>query len=126
MYHKIIIVGNLGRSPEMRYTPSGVGTCSFSVATTRKYTTTSGDQVAETCWFKVSAWGKQAESCNQYLTKGSRVLVEGTLIPDRETGSPTVYQSKDGEHRASYEVNAATVRFLSNKPQEDDNGEVPY
>lgn len=122
MYHKLIIIGNLGRSPEMRFTPSGVGTCSFSVATTRKYTTTAGDQVAETCWFKVTTWGKQAETCNQYLKKGARVLVEGTLIPNRETGSPTVYQAANGEHRAQYEVNAQTVRFLSSK-QEDD-GEV--
>ncbi len=77
MFHTIIIVGNLGKDPEMRYTPSGQAVTSFSVATSRKYTSSNGEQVNETIWFRVSAWGKQAEVCNQYLKKGSKVLVEG-------------------------------------------------
>ena len=74
MYSKIIIIGNLGRDPEMRFSPSGDPVTTFSVATSRRY----GDK-DETTWFRVSVWGKQAESCNTYLSKGSKVLVEGRL-----------------------------------------------
>src|SRR6185369_14782291 len=75
MFHTIIIVGNVGKDPEMRYTPSGQAVTSFSVATNRQYTTGSGEQVKETIWFRVTTWGKQAEVCNQYVKKGSKVLV---------------------------------------------------
>jgi len=108
MYQKLIIIGNLGRDPEMRYTPDGKAVTSFSVATSRKY-----NDKDETTWFRVSVWGKQAESCNQYLTKGSKVLVEGRLRPDSNTGAPQVFQKKDGSWGSSYEVYADTVRFLS-------------
>jgi len=110
MYQKIIIIGNLGRDPEMRYTPDGKAVTSFSVATSRKY-----NDKDETTWFTVSVWGKQAESCNQYLTKGSKVLVEGRLRPDANTGGPQVFQKKDGTWGSSYEVFADTVRFLSSR-----------
>jgi len=72
MFHTLIIVGNVGRDPEMRYTPSGQAVTSFSVASNRRYTSSNGEQVNETIWFRVSAWGKQAEICNQFLKKGSR------------------------------------------------------
>ena len=108
MYQKLIIIGNLGRDPEMRYTPDGKAVTTFSVATSRKY-----NEKEETTWFRVSVWGKQAESCNQYLTKGSKVLVEGRLRPDANTGAPQVFQKKDGSWGSSYEVYADTVRFLS-------------
>ncbi len=113
MYHTIIIVGNLGKDPEMRYTPSGQAVTSFSVATSRKYTTGGGEQVEETIWFRVSAWGKSAEVCNQYLKKGSKVLIEGRLTPDKSTGGPRVYEKQDGTTAASFEVNASVVKFLS-------------
>ncbi len=71
MYHTLIIVGNVGRDPEMRYTPSGQPVTSFSVATSRQYTGSNGQPVKETIWFKITTWGKQAEVCNQYLKKGS-------------------------------------------------------
>jgi single-strand DNA-binding protein len=115
MYHTVIIVGNLGRDPEMRYTPSGQAVTSFSVATNRQYSNNAGEQVKETIWFRVSAWGKQAEICNQYLKKGSKVLVEGRLTPDASTGGPRIWTSQDGQPRASFEINAATVRFLSSR-----------
>lgn len=115
MYHTIIIVGNLGKDPEMRYTPSGQAVTSFSVATSRKYTSSNGEQVNETIWFRVSAWGKQAETCNQYLKKGSKVLVEGRLNPDKNTGGPRIWQKQDGTSGASFEVTAGTVRFLSSR-----------
>ena len=115
MYHIIIIVGNLGKDPEMRYTPTGQAVTSFSVATSRQYTAGNGEQVKETIWFRVSAWGKQAEICNEYLKKGSKVSVEGRLTPDKGTGNPRVYTNKDGTAGASFEVNAQTVRFLSSR-----------
>lgn len=119
-YHTIILVGNLGKDPEMRYTPSGQAVTNFSVATSRKYTGSDGNLVEETIWFRVSVWGKQAETCNQYLRKGSKVLVEGRLVPDIRTGSPRVYQKQDGTSGASFEVSASTVRFLSSRG--DDEG----
>jgi len=115
MYHTIIIVGNVGKDPEMRYTPSGQPVTSFSVATNRKYNNSAGQQVSETIWFRVSAWGKQAEICNQYVKKGSKVLVEGRLTPDQASGGPKTFTRQDGTTGASYDVMAATVRFLSSR-----------
>ena len=119
MYHIVIIVGNLGRDPEMRYTPSGQAVTSFSLAASRKYTGRDGEQVAETVWFRVSVWGKRAEVCAQYLHKGSKVLVEGRLTPDKETGGPRLWAGNDGTTKASYEINASDVRFLSSKQDGD-------
>ena len=110
MYHKITIVGNLGRDPEMRYTPSGKAVTNFSVATNRKWTNADGTPGEETTWFRVSAWGRMAEVCNEYLSKGRLVMVEGTMIS--ENGSPRVWTGNDGEARASFEVNASMVKFL--------------
>lgn len=134
MYHTLIIVGNVGRDPEMRYTPSGQAVTSFSVATNRQYTTGNGEQVKETLWFRVSTWGKQAEACNLYIKKGSKVLVEGRLNPDKETGGPRVFEKNDGTQGASYEVTASTVRFLSSReegeglgiPAAIDEENIPY
>lgn len=112
MYQKVVIAGNLGGDPEMRYTPQGDAVTSFNVATNRRWTGRDGQPGEETTWFRVSVWGKQAESCNQYLTKGRQVLVEGTLTPDRETGGPRVWTTNEGQHRASYEIRAITVQFL--------------
>lgn len=115
MYHTIIIVGNLGRDPEMRYTPGGQAVTNFNVATNRQYTGSDGNMVKETIWFRISAWGKQAETCNTYLKKGSKVLVEGRLVPDQATGGPRVWPRQDGTYGASFEVSANTVRFLSSR-----------
>lgn len=117
MYHTLIIVGNVGRDPEMRYTPSGQPVTSFSVATSRKYNNSAGQQVNETIWFRVSAWGKQAEICNQYIKKGSKVLVEGRLSPDQASGGPKTFTRQDGTTGASYDVMASTVRFLSSRAE---------
>lgn len=119
MYHTIIIVGNLGRDPEMRYTPGGQAVTNFNVATNRQYTSSDGQQVKETVWFRVSTWGKNAENCNQYLRKGSRVLVEGRLVPDQATGGPRTYTRNDGTTGASFEVSAQIVRFLSARGEEE-------
>jgi single-strand DNA-binding protein len=115
MFQTIILAGNLGRDPEMRYTPSGQAVTSFSVATNRQYTNNNGETVKETIWFRISAWGKQAETCNQYLKKGSKVLVEGRLTADATTGGPRIWTGQDGSPRASFEVSSQTVRFLSSR-----------
>jgi len=120
-FHTIIIVGNLGRDPEMRYAPNGNAVTSLSVASNRQYTDSSGQKVKETTWFRVSVWGKQAESVNTYLQKGSSVLVEGELRPDKETGNPRTFTRSDGSVGTSYEVTARTVRFLSTKGASTDS-----
>jgi single-strand DNA-binding protein len=118
MYHTLIIAGNVGREPEMRLTPTGQPVTSFSVATNRQYTSGNGETVKETVWFRITTWGKQAEICNQYVKKGSKVLVEGRLTPDPATGGPRVWTDKDGTAKASFEVTANTVRFLSSRDEQ--------
>jgi len=108
---KVEMIGNLGRDPEMRYTPSGTEVCSFSVAATRSYNR--GDEkVEETIWVRVTTWGKQAIVCNKYLKKGSKVYVEGRLVPDKN-GNPRIWEKQDGTPGVSFEVNASEVQFLS-------------
>ena len=116
MYQKIIIIGNLGRDPELRFLPDGTPVTTFSVATSRK-----AGEKDETTWFRVNVWGKQAESCSQYLHKGSKVLVEGRLKP-----GPEVYQKKDGTWGASYDVTAETVRFLTPKGEDAPVEDYPF
>jgi single-strand DNA-binding protein len=125
MFHKIILVGNLGRDPEMRYTPGGQPVTSLSVASSRRFNDSSGQSVEETIWFRVSVWGKQAEVCKQYLAKGRQVLVEGRLVCDRATGGPRVFTRQDGTTGASFEISAETVRFLGQRGQNAAEGEAP-
>lgn len=125
MYHTMIIVGNVGKDPEMRYTPSGQAVTSFSVATNRKYTAGNGEQVSETIWFRISTWGKTAEICNQYVKKGSKVLIEGRLTPDKTTGGPRIYSRQDGTAGSSFEVTATTVRFLGSRDENDGSVNSP-
>lgn len=122
MYQKLTIVGNLGRDPEMRYTPSGQAVTSFPVATNRVYTGSDGNRVKETTWFRVSAWGKQAENCNNYLRKGSKVLIEGRLVPDGQTGGPRIFTRGDGSSGASFEISALTVQFLDSRTDSENLG----
>lgn len=113
MFEQYFIVGNAGKDPEMRFTPSGQAVCNFSVGVNHQYTNSNGEQVKETKWVRVVTWGKQAETCNQYVKKGSKVLVVGRLNADKETGSPKVFQKQDGSWGSSFEMTASTVRFLS-------------
>ena len=122
MYQKLVIVGNLGNDPEMRYTPNGQAVTNLSIATNRQYTANSGEKVKETTWFRVSVWGKQAEACNTYLKKGSKVLVEGRMTADSATGGPRIWTANDGSPRASFEVTAQTVRFLSTRGEDQAAG----
>lgn len=119
MYQKIIIIGNLGSDPEMRYTPSGQAVCNYSVAVNRTWTSNDGVKGEETTWFRVSSWGKRAELDNQYLKKGQRVLVEGRLNPDNDTGGPRIWTKQDGTSAASFEITAATVKFLSTRSESE-------
>jgi len=105
---KVILVGNLGSDPEMRYTPNGKAVTSFSVATNRRYTTSGGESKEETDWFRVSVWGKQAEQCNQFLSKGKQVYVEGRV-------HARSWEGQDGQTRTSLEVNAERVLFLGRR-----------
>ncbi|MEX2161867.1 MAG: single-stranded DNA-binding protein [Anaerolineales bacterium] len=111
-YQKLTIVGNLGRDPEMRYTPTGQAVTSFSVATNRQYTNSNGEKIKETVWFRVSAWGRQAEICNQFLKSGKQVLIEGRITADKTTGGPRIWTRQDGSSGASFDVNAERVVFL--------------
>ena len=117
-YQKLVIVGNLGRDPEMKYTPGGQAVTNFNLASNRQYTTSNGEKVKETTWFRVAAWGRQAETCNQYLKTGSQVLVEGRLTPDKETGGPKIWSRQDGTSGASYEVTAERVVFLTSRDEQ--------
>ncbi|MEL7646358.1 MAG: single-stranded DNA-binding protein [Anaerolineaceae bacterium] len=117
MFQKLVLVGRLGRDPEMRFTPTGQAVTSFSVATDRQYTDQSGKPVKETVWFRITAWGKLAETCNSYLQKGKLVLIEGRLTVDPKSGGPRVWTGQDGQPRASYEVTAQTVKFLSQRSE---------
>ncbi len=118
MYQKLTIVGNLGRDPEMRYLPSGQAVTDMSVATNRVYTDSNGQKVTETSWFRVSVWGGRAETVNQYLKKGSKVLIDGYLRPDPETGGPRVWTRNDGTPAASFEMTAQNVTFLSSRSED--------
>jgi single-strand DNA-binding protein len=102
---KVILIGNLGSDPEMRYTPDGKAVTTFRMATNRKYTTTGGETREETDWFRITVWGKQAEQCNQFLRKGRRVYVDGRF-------HARSWEGQDGQMRTSLEVTADCVRFL--------------
>ena len=119
MYQKTIVVGHLGRDPEMRYTPSGVPVTSFSMATTRKWTNANGEQQEKTTWFRVICWRKQAELAAQYLTKGRLVLVEGDI-------EASAWTDREGTARASLELTATTFRFLGGRGEAADSaGSAP-
>jgi len=111
-YQKVVIVGNLGQDPEMRYTADGTPVTSFSVATNRRWNNQDGSKGEETVWFRVSAWRRQAETAAQYLSKGRQVLVEGTLTPDKATGGPRIWTGQDGVARAGYDLRASRIVFL--------------
>ncbi len=136
MYQHIVIVGNLGRDPEMRYTPDGTPVCNFSVATNRRWTNGDGTPGEETTWFRITTWRRLAEVCAQYLSKGRQVLVEGHLRPDSETGGPRVWTGNDGQARASFELTAQSVKFLGGRgdaaayqeegPAAEEEDEIPF
>ncbi len=120
--NKVMIIGNLGADPEMRYTADGSAVTNFNVAVNRNFTTSDGERRDETEWFSVVAWRKLAEQCSQYLQKGRRVYVEGRL----QTRS---WEGQDGQKHYKTEVIAETVQFLDSRPggapRSDDQQDAP-
>jgi len=113
MYQYTVLVGNVGRDPEMRYTQGGTAVCDFSVAVSRQWTDQqSGEQREKTTWFRVSAWNKLAETCNQYVKKGMRVLVTGEV-------EASAWIAQDGTAKGTLELTARDVKFLSRKEDGD-------
>lgn len=115
--NKVILIGNLGRDPELRYTASGQAVVNFSLATGETYTDKSGERVDKTEWHRIVAWAKTAELCAQYLSKGRTVYIEGRL-QTRE------WEDKEGVKRQTTEINANTVQFLGG-PRGDGGGAAP-
>jgi len=103
--NKVFLIGNLTKQPELRYTPSGTAVADLRLAVNRNYTTQGGEKREEVCFLTVVVWGKQAESCGEYLDKGSPILVEGRL-QTRE------WEAKDGGKRTVIEVVAERVQFM--------------
>ena len=104
-FNKVIVVGNLGRDPELRYTPQGTAVCDFSIATNEKKRDKSGEMQNVTTWFRVTLWNKLAENASKYLTKGSPVYIEGRLRIEEWT-------DKDGKNRSTLEINGTDMQFL--------------
>lgn len=104
-FNKVILVGNLGRDPELRYTPQGTPVCSFSMATNERRKDKTGEMQDHTTWFRVTLWGRQAETASQYLTKGRPVYIEGRLRVEEWT-------DRDGKARHTLEVHATEMQFI--------------
>jgi len=109
MLNKIMLIGNLGRDPEMNYTPSGTALTKFSLAVSRNRKSSTGERQEETEWFNIVVWDKLAEVCNQYLHKGSKVYIEGRI-------SQRKYTDKNGIERYAFDVIANDMEMLSPKP----------
>jgi single-strand DNA-binding protein len=118
MYSKTIVVGHLGRDPEQRFTPAGQSVTNFSVCVNRSWTDANGQLQEKDTWFKVTTWGKLAELCAQYLSKGRLVLVEGEI-------DTSAWTDKEGNPRATLELNAKNVRFLGKNGESRDLDEKP-
>jgi single-strand DNA-binding protein len=137
MFHKVIVLGNLGKDPEMRYTASGTAVTNFSVATTTKISKEKKPECPEgwkdgyngrnwelVTWFRVSCWRGLAETCNEYLRKGSQVYIEGEVNGEASSGSqnPRVWTGNDGVPRASFEITARLVKFLGGRGDSGNGG----
>lgn len=107
-FNKILLFGHLGRDPELRYTPQGTPVCSFTMATNERRRDKSGEFQDQTTWFRVTLWGRQAETASQYLTKGRPVYIEGRLRIEEWT-------DRDGKQRYTLEVNATDMQFIGGR-----------
>ena len=110
-FNRIILVGNLGRDPELRYTPQGTPVCSFSMATNERRKDKTGEMQDQTTWFRVTLWGRQAETASQYLSKGRPVYIEGRLRVEEWT-------DRDGKPRHTLEVHATDMQFIGGRAEE--------
>lgn len=114
--NKVMLIGHLGRDPEMRYTPSGRPVTTFSVASNRSWKTSDGETRSETEWFNIVAWGSLAEICNQYLHKGQQVYIEGRLQTRR-------WEDDEGNKRSTTEVVAREMIMLGDRRDKDGDQE---
>ncbi len=112
-FNKVILVGNLGRDPELRYTAQGTPVCSFSLATNERFKDRNGETQDRTTWFKVTLWGRQAETASQYLQKGRPVYIEGRLRLEEWT-------DRDGKARQTLEVHATDMHFIGSGGRGDE------
>lgn len=103
--NKVFIIGNLTQEPELRYTQSGQAVVTLNVASNRKFKTHTGELKEDTLFIRIEAWGKMAENCGEYLSKGSPILVEGRLVQDN-------WETKEGQKRTTYKVSASNIQFL--------------
>jgi len=115
--NKVMVIGHLGRDPEMRFTPSGRPVTSFSMATSRSWKTSDGERRTETEWFNVVAWGSLAEICNQYLKKGQQVYIEGRLQNRR-------WEDDDGNKRNTTEIVAREMIMLGERRDQKEEDSV--
>ena len=121
-YNQAILLGNLTRDPELRYTSGGVAVCSFGLAVNRKYTDGNGEKQEDVTFIDIVCWNKLGEACAEYLHKGSPAFVEGRLKQNS-------WETEDGQRRHKHEIVAKSVQFLSNgKPSQDekDDSDVPF
>ena len=116
-FNKIILVGNLGRDPELRYTAQGTPVCSFSMATNERRKDRNGEMQDQTTWFRITLWNRLAETASQYLQKGKQVYIEGRLRVEE-------YVDRDGKPRHSLEVFATDMQFIGSRS--DDTAAPPY
>jgi single-strand DNA-binding protein len=117
-FNKIIVVGNLGRDPELRYTGQGTPVCTFSLATNERRKDRNGELQDQTTWFRVTLWERRAEAASQYLSKGMPVYVEGRLRVEE-------YTDRDGKPRQSLEVTATDMQFIGGKQDKDRSESLP-
>ena len=108
--NKALIIGNLGEDPQLKHLPNGNAVVNFSVATTENWNSKDGEKKSKTEWHKITIFGKQAENCSKYLSKGSKVYLEGKIV----TRS---WEDKEGKKRYTTEINANTVQFLSSNKE---------
>lgn len=113
-FNKVILVGNLGRDPELRYTSQGTPVCTFSIATNERRKDRNGEVQDQTTWFRITLWQKRAEAASQYLAKGMPVYIEGRLRAEE-------YVDRDGKARHSLEVEATEMQFIGSRKQEEDH-----
>ena len=114
--NKMLVIGNVGTDPELRYTPNGNPVTTFRLATSRSYNAPDGERKQETEWFTVVAWNQLAEQCNQYLSKGRRAYVEGRL-------KSNTWQGQDGQSRFRNEIVASRIIFLDRMSSQEGAGE---
>ena len=112
-------IGRLTRDPELRYTPAGTAVCKFGLAINRSFRNQEGNNIEDTLFINVSAWGRQAEHCSQFLKKGKRVAVNGELRSNN-------WQDREGNKRVSYEINARSVQFLDYMKDSNNSSEENY